>query len=161
MIRRPVWLLGFVIMAAGYGARALALHSGALNVVQPLMVSELVMLVLLLWLWYSTTLRARDLLAAFATAAGSGRSSSWRHRAPASPHRATPLVRRRGRRSSGAALVFTLLGIAGPRLAARAAARGRRVGGFALVAAITKSMTDVLVKGLGALFVRGSCTRSA
>ena len=54
MIQRPVWLLGFVIMAAGYGAQSVALHLGSLNEVQPLMVSELVMVVLLLWLWYDT-----------------------------------------------------------------------------------------------------------
>src|SRR5271155_2273917 len=72
MIQRPVWLLGFAIMAFGYAAQAVALPLGALNVVQPIMVSELVILVFVLWLWFSTPLRPRDVAAAFATALGLG-----------------------------------------------------------------------------------------
>lgn len=153
MIQRPVWLLGFAIMAAGYVSQALALHSGALNVVQPILVSELVMLVLLLWLWYSTTLRARDLLASFATAAGLG---AFLVVASPSAGVATPSNARwieTGVSVLGAALVLTLLGSRGPGWR-RALLLGAGASvGFALVAAITKSMTDVLVKGFGALFV--------
>jgi hypothetical protein len=72
MVRRPVWIMGFVIMALGYASQAAALHLGGLNVVQPLMVSELVILVFVLWLWYSTPLRPRDLVAALSTALGLG-----------------------------------------------------------------------------------------
>ncbi|GAA1650496.1 DMT family transporter [Georgenia ruanii] len=41
LFRRPAWLLGFLAGAAGMGLQALALSSGPLTVVQPLLVSEL------------------------------------------------------------------------------------------------------------------------
>ena len=72
MIRRPIWLLGFLIMGLGYASQAVALHLGSLNVVQPLMISELVILVLVLWLWYSSPLRPRDFVSAIAAALGLG-----------------------------------------------------------------------------------------
>jgi len=52
MVQRKIWLFGFAIMAGGYGLQATALHLGSLNLVQPLMVSEMVILVVILWLWY-------------------------------------------------------------------------------------------------------------
>ena len=72
MVQRPVWLLGFAIMAAGYACQAVALHLGAIDVVQPMLVTELVILVVVLWLWYATPISARDLASAVATAGGLG-----------------------------------------------------------------------------------------
>ncbi len=45
MIQRPVWIAGLVIMTLAYVLQAVALHLGTLDRVQPLMVSELVILV--------------------------------------------------------------------------------------------------------------------
>ena len=42
LLKRPVWLAGFVADAAGYVAQAAALGVGKLVVVQPLMVSSVV-----------------------------------------------------------------------------------------------------------------------
>jgi hypothetical protein len=152
MVQRPIWLAGFVIMAGGYASQAVALHVGSLNVVQPLLVGELVILVLVLWLWYRTPLRARDLAAAGATALGLALFLVF-----SSPRLGTKVP-------SGAtwimtsvvvvvvALGFVLVGSKGsPLRRALSLGAGASVG-FALLAAITKSMTDRLVAGWGPLF---------
>jgi len=152
MIQRPVWLLGFAIMALGYGAQAVALHLGALNVVQPIMVSELVILVVVLWLWFSTPLRPRDIAAAFATALGLGVFlfiSSPRVGSKV-PSDALWLVV--GAVVVGFVALFVVLGRRGPPWwRALLLGAGASIG-FALLSAITKSMTNVLVTGWGALF---------
>jgi len=152
MIQRPVWLLGFAIMAFGYAAQAVALHLGALNVVQPIMVSELVILVFVLWLWFSTPLRPRDVAAAFATALGLGVFlfiSSPRVGAKV-PSDALWLVV--GAIVIGFVALFVVLGRRGPPWwRALVLGAGASIG-FALLSAITKSMTNVLVTGWGALF---------
>jgi hypothetical protein len=152
MVRRPVWIIGFVIMALGYASQAVALHLGGLNVVQPLMVSELVILVFVLWLWYSTPLRPRDLVAALSTALGLGvflfvSAPSAGTRVPDnSLWLAVGVV---------VVLVVALSVIVGSRGPAwwRAVVRGAGASvGFALLSAVTKSMTNLLVTGWGALF---------
>ena len=152
MVQRPIWILGFVIMALGYGAQAVALHLGALNVVQPLLVGELVILVFILWLWYSTPLRARDLAAALATALGLGvfLSISAPSAGTKVPGNALWLVV--GLLVAGAVVVLVALGSRGPAWwRALLLGAGASVG-FALLAAITKSMTNLLVAGWTPLF---------
>lgn len=152
MLGRSVWIVGFVIMALGYGSQAVALHLGGLNVVQPLMVSELVILVLVLWLWYSTPLRARDLVAAAATALGLGVFLAVADPTNGSrvPDGALWIV-------VGAVVVLAVvacvaLGARGPAWwRALALGAGASVG-FALLSAVTKSMTDLVLEGWGALF---------
>ncbi|MGA2294660.1 MAG: DMT family transporter [Acidimicrobiales bacterium] len=152
MVARPVWLLGFVIMALGYVAQAVALHLGELNVVQPILVSELVILVFLLWLWYSTALRFRDLAAAVATAVGLGvflfiSSPSAGSKVPSDALWLTVGV-------------VILVVVAAFVLSARTGPAWRRAlllgagasVGFALLSAITKSMTNLLIAGWGPLF---------
>jgi hypothetical protein len=152
MVQRPVWLLGFVIMALGYGAQAVALHLGALNVVQPILVSELVILVFILWLWFATPMRMRDIAAALATGLGLGlflfiSSPSSGAKVP----------------SDALWLVVALTILAVVAICVMLAWRGPDwwrallLGagasiGFALLSAITKSMTNQFVSGWGALF---------
>lgn len=152
MLGRPVWILGFVIMAAGYVAQASALHAGTLNVVQPIMVSELVILVLVLWLWFLTPLRLRDLAAAVATAAG---LAAFLYVASPNAGRITPSDARWLVTSlTVLALVgvFALVGSRGPAWRRALLLGAGASTGFALVAAITKSLTNVLLAGWGALF---------
>lgn len=152
MLQRRVWLLGFVLMTGGYVAQAVALHLGSLNVVQPLLVSELVILVAVLWLWYATPLRARDVAAAVLTGAGLG----------VFLYVASPTIGARlpndgrwlvlGVVVAGLAAACLVLGMSGPAWR-RALLRGAAASlGFALVAALTKSVSDELVKGPGTLF---------
>lgn len=70
MLRRPVWLLGFGFMGFGFLFQALALHSGTLDVVQPLLTTELLFVVLILWGWYGFHVRGRDWAASGLTLAG-------------------------------------------------------------------------------------------
>ncbi len=60
MVRRPVWLIGFVGMGGAFALQAIALHRGALAVVQPLLTTELFFVVLILRVWYAVPVRARD-----------------------------------------------------------------------------------------------------
>jgi hypothetical protein len=152
MVQRRIWLVGFAIMALGYAAQATALHLGTLDVVQPLLVSELIILVMILWLWYFTPLRARDLLASGATAIGLGvflyvASPSNGSRVPSD-----------GRwLGAGVATVIAVallvaLGSRGPAWRRALLLGAGASTGFALLAAITKSMTNVLVAGVGGVF---------
>jgi len=69
-IRRPIWLLGFACMLGGFVFQALALHKGALAVVQPLLTTELLFVVIILWAWFGIAVRTRDWLYALLTVAG-------------------------------------------------------------------------------------------
>jgi len=152
MVQRPVWLMGFVIMALGYVSQAVALHLGGLNVVQPLMVSELVILVFVLWLWYSTPLRPRDLAAAIATACGLG--TFLFVAAPGNGTKTPDLSLWLGVGVLVVAAVVALV-VAGSRGPAwwRALALGAGASvGFALLSAVTKSLTDLLASGWGVVF---------
>jgi hypothetical protein len=51
LIRQPLWLLGWVAAAGGFAFQAVALHSGQLSIVQPLLVTELVFALLLRRFW--------------------------------------------------------------------------------------------------------------
>ena len=151
MVRRPVWVAGFAIMALGFVAQAVALHLGSLDVVQPLLVSELVMVVLALWLWFATPLRARDLLAVGATTLG---LAAFLALATPSESAVSPSNARWLAVTAVVLFVATslvLLAMRGPAWW-RALLRGAGAAvGFALVAALTKSLTNVLVTDWGAL----------
>ncbi len=49
--RQPLWLLGWAAAAGGFAFQAIALHSGQLSIVQPLLVTELVFALLLRRFW--------------------------------------------------------------------------------------------------------------
>ena len=52
LFRQPLWLLGWVGAAGGFVFQAIALRGGQLSVVQPILVTELVFVLLLRWLWF-------------------------------------------------------------------------------------------------------------
>ena len=51
LFRQPLWLIGWIAAVGGFGFQALALHDGQLSVVQPLLVTELVFVLVLRWVW--------------------------------------------------------------------------------------------------------------
>jgi hypothetical protein len=51
LIRQPLWLLGWAAAGGGFAFQAVALHSGQLSIVQPLLVTELVFALLLRRFW--------------------------------------------------------------------------------------------------------------
>ncbi len=69
-LRRGVWLAGFALLVAGFLLQAVALHLGSLTSVQPILTTELLFLVAILWLWFRVPVRLVDWAAAIAAAAG-------------------------------------------------------------------------------------------
>ncbi|MGO9500350.1 MAG: DMT family transporter [Streptosporangiaceae bacterium] len=51
LFRQPLWLLGWVAAVGAFAFQALALHSGQLSVVQPVLVTELVFVLILRRAW--------------------------------------------------------------------------------------------------------------
>jgi drug/metabolite transporter (DMT)-like permease len=51
LVRQPLWLLGLAAAAGGFAFQAVALHSGQLSIVQPLLVTELVFALVLRRFW--------------------------------------------------------------------------------------------------------------
>jgi len=70
VVRRPVWYVGFAAMIGSFGFQAAALGFGGLSVVQPLMVSELLFLVLILRVWFGSPLGWREASGTVLTVAG-------------------------------------------------------------------------------------------
>lgn len=58
LLRHPLWLLGWVAMLGSLVFQAIALHNGPLSLVQPILVTELVMALLVRRLWRRQRLSA-------------------------------------------------------------------------------------------------------
>ena len=78
LIHQPLWLLGWAAAAGGFAFQAVALHSGQLSIVQPVLVTELVFALVLRRFWvhqhiaktaWSAALLTCAALAVFLTAA--------------------------------------------------------------------------------------------
>lgn len=152
MLRRPIWLVGFTVMALGYASQAVALHLGTLNVVQPLMVGELVILVFVLWFWFSTPMRPRDFVAALAAAVGLAGFLILSAPTVGSKVPTNGLWLGASLATVLCVAIFLVLARRGPAWRQALFLGAGASIGFALLSAITKSMTDVLVLGWGALF---------
>jgi drug/metabolite transporter (DMT)-like permease len=148
-LRSPIWILGFVCMGGGFVFQALALHSGSLAVVQPLLTTELFFVVLVLWFWYSVAVRARDW--AFSALTIAGLAVFLVVLAPTSSGH-TPT------RNAWITSIVATIVVMGALLAAsrtgppwwRALSIGAAASvGFALTAALTKSFTDAFGHGIG------------
>jgi hypothetical protein len=70
VLRRPIWYVGLFAMIGSFVFQATALGFGGLTVVQPLMVSELVFLVVILRFWFGTPLGWREAIGTVLTVAG-------------------------------------------------------------------------------------------
>jgi len=57
LFKQPLWLLGWVAAAGGFAFQAIALHNGALSIVQPLLVTELVFALILRRFWIHQNVR--------------------------------------------------------------------------------------------------------
>lgn len=152
MIQRRVWIVGLVVMTLGYLVQSIALHLGSVAEVQPLMVTELLVVVFILWFWYSTAWRTRDVVSTLAAAVGLTvfllvASPSIGTGVPSAARWITTSI-------FIVVLAFGLvaLGLRGPDWwRALFLGAGASVG-FAFLAVVTKSLTNVLMKGwLGAL----------
>lgn len=70
LLARPIWIGGLLTMAGGFVFQAIALHLGAVGVVQPLLLAELPFVILILVVWFSQAHARGDLVAVFGAAAG-------------------------------------------------------------------------------------------
>jgi len=69
-LRRKVWLAGFGLMIVSFVLQATALHLGRLSEVQPILITELLFLVVILGVWFRFTIGWREWLGALGAAAG-------------------------------------------------------------------------------------------
>jgi drug/metabolite transporter (DMT)-like permease len=152
MLRRPIWLLGFGCMGFGFLFQALALNGGALAVVQPILTTEMLFVVLILWGWYSFHVRGRDWLFAALTVGGLAvflielAPTNEGHAPTRNTWIASICV------TAIAVLFFVAISRKGPPWW-RALSLGAAASiGFAMTAALTKSFSDAFGQGLGHVF---------
>jgi len=152
VLRRPIWLLGLLVMVAAFVLQAAALDSGDLALVQPILLAELPLTLLLAPLFFSISAGRRAWLGVVGMAAGLA----------AVLLAAAP---RGGRVSASTmALIFTVISslaliavivMVALRLegSPRAAAFGTAAGtGFALTAGLMKQAVGELGSGVGVMF---------
>ena len=70
LVRNPLWLLGWLALFGSLVFQALALHVGPLSLVQPILVTELVLALLLRQVWLRQSIRVVTWLSALVTAVG-------------------------------------------------------------------------------------------
>jgi drug/metabolite transporter (DMT)-like permease len=153
LLRNPMWLLGWAAQAGAFVFQALALHNGEVSVVQPLLVIELVITLVLRRVWIRQTVRpaawSGGALACVGLAVFLGVSEPQGGQlTPASSHWAVAIVA-----CAAAIAVLMALGrLGGP--GSRAALWGAAAATtWALVAVFIKTTTDVIAQfGVGGMF---------
>jgi drug/metabolite transporter (DMT)-like permease len=154
LFSQPMWLFGALALIAGFVFQAIALHIGALSIVQPLMVAELVFALLIRRLWFHHRISAAAWWSAVITCAGLGvfivasEPDGGRMTASTSEWFSASLV------LGGIAFLMTVAARWGTPTA-KAALYGTATGVvWALEASFIKSMTDVLAQyGLFRMFL--------
>jgi hypothetical protein len=153
LFRNPLWLFGWIALAAAFIFQALALNAGQMSVVQPLLVVELVFALVLrrIWLrqpirpvtWWAAVVTCASLAVFLATSEPQGGHSSPDTQAWIAA--CATIV--------GVAAALALLGTRGPP-ARRAALLGSATAAmWALVATFIKTVTETLSQfGVAGLF---------
>ena len=149
----PLWLFGWVALAGAFVFQAIALHNGAMSVVQPLLVTELVFALVLRWLWLHQRIRSITWWAAALTCISLALFLAMAE--PSGGH-ALPTSRAWVSATATVAGLAALLAIFGRRgsPARRAASLGASASMlWALVATFIKATTDTLVQfGVSGMF---------
>jgi fumarate reductase subunit D len=70
LLRNPLWLLGWLALCGSLIFQALALHFGPLSLVQPILVTELILALVLRQFWIRQSIRGVTWLAAVVTGVG-------------------------------------------------------------------------------------------
>ena len=111
LLSNPLWLFGWVALAGAFVFQAIALHNGAVSVVQPLLVTELVFALVLRWLWLHQRIRPVTWWAAVLTCISldtldrHGRAQRWQCPFPPAEPGCLP-PRDSGRRGDGTGLLL-------------------------------------------------------
>ncbi len=147
VVRHPLWLLGWVGMLGSLVFQAIALHAGPLSLVQPLLVSELVLALVLRRLWRRQRLSRRAWASAGVTtlALATVLVVMDPHGVARAPTRAAWVT----------TTAVSVLAVGALVLVARGAGPARRAASFATATAVLwaleatfiKSATDALVAG--------------
>ncbi len=153
LLRNPRWLAGSAAQVGAFVFQAVALHLGQLSVVQPLLVVELVLALVLRQVWIHQDVAAAAWAGAVAACAGLAvflvaAEPRGGHSGPAASHWTVAIVA-----CLAVVAVLSLLGLGGPpgsRAALRALAAGVM---WALEAAFIKTAADDAAEGgLAGLF---------
>ena len=155
LVRQPLWLLGWAAAAGTFAFQALALHTGPMSVVQPVLVTELAFVLVLRRVWIRQDVAAAAwvsvavvcvALAVFLIAAE-----------PSGGH---PLPETKEWLSAGlvfgaAIAVLVILGRAGPPMRRAAVFAGAAALSWALEATFLKAATDTLTAfGIPGMLIR-------
>ena len=142
LLRRPIWFAGLALTTGCFVLQAFALSFGNLSTVQPVMVTEIVFLVLILGTWFHQRLGWREWIGTIGTAVGLSVFLGLSYSNPGNAHPDLDewlllLI------AAGGAVVLGLVAAQhGPR-AFRAACYGLSAGvTFALTAAFLKAVVD-------------------
>jgi drug/metabolite transporter (DMT)-like permease len=147
VLRRPVWFAGLALAGASFLLQSMALSLGDLSTIQPIMVTELLFLLVILSVWFHQALGWKEWLGALGTALGLGLflatgSAGGGHSRPSPAAWVFLLIA-----SAGALIVSVVAAQRGPRWW-RASAYGFGGGiAFALTAAFIKTAADQWSRG--------------
>ena len=72
VLHRPIWFMGLMLAGTSFVLQAFALSLGNLSTIQPVMVTEILFLILILGLWFQKSLALKDWLSAVGTSVGLG-----------------------------------------------------------------------------------------
>jgi len=153
LFRSPLWLFGWVALAAAFLFQALALHIGLISVVQPLLATELVFALVLRRFWVRQSIRLITWGAAALTCAGlavfiAAGEPTGGHTTPTSHHWIGAIVACGA--GAGVLAAVAQRGSPGRRAAAYASAAAAI---WALAATFIKATTDTLTQfGVAGMF---------
>jgi len=152
-LKRGVWLLGFAFMVGSFVCQAVALHLGDLSQVQPILTTELLILVLLLATWFRYPIGWRVALGCLAAAGGLAGFLIFAHPGGGN-HQPSSIQWIVAGSLCGAAVVVTVvLALRGPRWWRAAMFGASGAIGFAFTASLIKSVGDYVAGDWTQLFV--------
>ncbi len=148
VLRAPWWLLGFAAVVAGFLLQAAALSHGAISMVEPVLVIELPLTLLLAGVAFRHRLSRRDWLAALAMTGGVGGLLYALAPVAKSAESASGEIWIVGGSINVAVILGLYLGAMRSGSGRRAALLGIATGfGFGLTVALMKSVTNAVVRG--------------
>ncbi len=141
-LRRGVWLLGFAFMVASFLCQAVALHLGDLSQVQPILTTELLILVLLLATWFRYRIGLKVMIACLAAAGGLAGFLIFADPVGGNTQPGSFKWILAGSLCGGLVVVTVLLALRGPRWWRAAMFGAAGAIGFAFTASLIKSVGD-------------------
>jgi hypothetical protein len=153
LFKNPLWLFGWVALAGAFLSQALALHSGEMSVVQPLLVTELVFVLVLRRVWIHQAIRPIAWWSATSTCAALALFVAM-----SEPHGGTSVASSgvwlmASAATGGVVAVLVLLAVPGSPLRRAALLGSATAVMWALVATFIKTTTDTVARvGVPGLF---------